>query len=311
MIMNVLLSLKGPAVIGRASNQSLRSFKVKVFLAGATGAVGRRLLPRLMSAGHAVTAMTRSSVKAGQLQALGVRAIVLDAFDREGLALALERERPDVVVHQLTDLAARDFQANNRLRIEGTRNLVDAARAAGVRQMIAQSLASAYAPGAGPAREDEPFDLRAPAPRGRMVEGVAALERAVEEMPVGVILRYGFLYGPGTWYARGGWAEQQLYRGELKVSRGVASFVHVDDAAEAALLALQWPAGPVNIVDDEPAPLAVWLAALAEALSTPLPQVANDAEPHERGASNAHARRVLGWTPQYPTWREGFVLGLD
>lgn len=284
---------------------------MKIFLAGATGAIGRRLLPRLMSAGHSVAAMTRSPIKAGQLQAVGVRAVVLDAFDREGLALTLERERPEVVMHQLTDLSARDFQANSRLRIAGTRNLVDAARAAGVKRMIAQSLASAYAPGVGPAREDEPLDLQTPPPRGRMVEGVAALERAVAEMPLGVILRYGFLYGPGTWYARGGWAEQQMYRGELKAGRGVASFVHVDDAAEAAMLALQWAAGPVNIVDDEPAPMAAWLTALAGALSTPLPQVAGDAEPHERGASNAKARRDLGWAPRYPTWREGFVLGLD
>jgi nucleoside-diphosphate-sugar epimerase len=284
---------------------------VKVFLAGATGAIGRRLLPRLMSAGHAVVATTRSPIKAGQLQAVGVRTVVLDVFDREGLALALERERPDVVMHQLTDLAGRDFQANSRLRIEGTRNLVDAARSAGVRHMIAQSLASAYAPGAGPAREGEPLDLRAPPPRGSMVAGVAALESAVAEMPVGVILRYGFFYGPGTWNARGGWAEQQLYRGELKAGRGVASFVHVDDAAEAAMQALHWPAGAVNIVDDEPAPLADWFAALAAALSAPLPMVTDDAKPHERGASNARARQVLGWTPRYPTWREGFVLGLD
>jgi nucleoside-diphosphate-sugar epimerase len=284
---------------------------MKIFLAGATGAIGRRLLPRLRAAGHSILAMTRSPVRAGQLQSLGVRAVVLDAFDRDGLAQALERERPEVVMHQLTDLTARDFQANNRLRIEGTRNLVDAARAAGVKRMVAQSLASAYAPGAGPAREDEPLDLQAPPPRGRMVEGVAALERAVAEMPVGVILRYGFIYGPGTWYARGGWAERQMYRGELKVGRGVASFVHVEDAAEAAMLALQWPAGPVNIVDDEPASMAAWLTALATALSTPLPQVADDPAPRERGASNAKARRDLGWTPRYPTWREGFVLGLD
>ncbi len=255
--------------------------------------------------------MTRSTTKAGQLQAVGARAIVLDAFDGAGLRTAMQQEGPEAVVHQLTDLGGRDFSANTRLRIEGTRNLVEAARAAGVRRMVAQSLASAYAPGPGPAGEDEPLDLQAAMPRRRMVEGVAALERAVAEMPEGVILRYGYFYGPGTWYARGGWAEQQLYRGELKAGRGVASFVHVDDAAEAALLALQWPAGPVNIVDDEPATMADWVSALAQALSAPLPRITADAEAHERGATNTRARRTLGWEPRFPTWREGFVLGLD
>ena len=253
--------------------------------------------------------MTRSSAKAAQLQAGGVPALVLDVYDRKGMAGALMRERPEVVMHQLTDLAARDFAANSRLRIEGTRNLVDAARAAGVRRIIVQSLASAYAPGAGPACEDEPLDRQAPPPRGNMVAGVAALEEAAAELPEGVILRYGFFYGPGTWYTRGGWAEQQLCRGDLKAGPGVASFVHLDDAAEAAVLALRWPAGPVNVVDDEPAPMAVWLTAFAKAVGAPLPPVIAEAASPERGASNAKARR-LGWNPHYPTWRDGFVLGL-
>lgn len=284
---------------------------MKILLAGATGAVGRKLLPQLLQAGHQVVATTRSPARAARLIAAGAQGVVLDVFNRHDTAALLTRERPDVVIDQLTDLAGRDFDANTRLRVEGTRNLVDATKAAGVGRFIVQSVAWAYAPGTGPAKEEEPLDVGAPLPRRRFIEGVVALERAAAEIPESVILRYGFLYGPGTWYARDAWAEQQMYRGELKAGRGVASFVHVDDAAEAAMLALQWPAGPVNIVDDEPAPMAVWLTALAEALSTPLPAVTAAAEPHERGASNAKARQVFKWTPRYPTWRKGFVLGLD
>ncbi len=308
MIVNVLpRHTQAPDFLGRAGYK--KDPTVKIFLAGATGAVGRRLVPRLIAAGHTVVAMTRSPAKAAQLRAGGLTAVVLDVYERKGVASVLDRERPDAVMHQLTDLTARDFSANRRLRIEGTRNLVDAARAVGVRRIVAQSLASAYAPGPGAAREEEPLDRLAPPPRGSMVAGVMALEEAARELPEAVILRYGFFYGPGTWYTRGGWAEQQLYRGELKAGPGLISFVHVEDAAAAALLALSWPAGTVNVVDDEPAPMATWLTEFAKAVSAPLPPMTPDAAPHERGASNAKARR-LGWTPQYPTWREGFVLGL-
>lgn len=284
---------------------------MKVFLAGATGVIGRKLLPQLLAAGHQVVAMTRSSASAARLQVAGARAIILDVFDRTGVGEALQCERPDAVMHQLTDLASRDFEANARLRIDGTRNLVDAAVAAGVRRMIAQSLAWAYAPGIGPAKEDEPLDVAAPPPRRRTVEGVVALERAVAGMPEGIILRYGMLYGPGTWYARGGWAEEQLHLGASQAGQGITSLVHVDDAALAAVRALEWPVGSVNIVDDEPAPAAVWMTAFAAALSAPHPPITENAEPWERGASNAKARHILGWKPRHPTWREGFVLGLD
>ncbi len=282
---------------------------MKVLLAGATGAIGRRLLPRLRAAGHTIATLTRSPVSAGQLEAAGTRAIVLDVYDREAVIAAVQHERPEAVIHQLTDLAGRDFEANARLRIEGTRNLVDGARAAGVRRMVAQSIAWIYAAGAGPATEEEPLDLAAAEPRRRTLEGVAALEQAVGELPEGVVLRYGLLYGPGTWYSRGGLTEKQLYRGELKAGAGLVSSVHVDDAAEAARAALAWPPGPVNIVDDEPAPLSVWLTAFARAVSAPLPAVVADGAAHERGAANARAR-LLGWVPRYPSWRQGFVLGL-
>lgn len=278
----------------------------KVFLAGATGVIGRALAPLLVAAGHTVVGTTRKADRAALLRAAGLQPVVVDVLDREATFAALATEQPDVVIHELTDLDTHDRAANNRLRSEGTRNLVDAALAAGVRRIIAQSLAFAYAPGDGPASEDEPLDVGAPDGRGRMVAGVVALEHAVAEAPEHVVLRYGVLYGPGTWYAADGSVAEQVRRGELAADESVTSFVHVDDAARAALLALDWPSGLVNVVDDEPAPATSWLPAYAAALGAPAPRIVNSRERGARGASNAKARRQLGWCPQYPSWRDSF-----
>jgi nucleoside-diphosphate-sugar epimerase len=212
----------------------------------------------------------------------------------------------------LTDLSGRDFDGTDRLRIEGTRNLVDAALAASVPRLVAQSIAWFYVPGQGPAREEEPLELEAPPPRGRMVAAVHALEEAVADVPAGVVLRYGVLYGPGTWYAPDGLTTEQARRGELEATNGVTSFVHVADAARAALAAMTWSAGPVNIVDDEPAAGTVWLPLYARLVGAPPPPVRPGREGWERGASNARARQ-RGWRPEYPTWRDGFkqVLAAD
>jgi nucleoside-diphosphate-sugar epimerase len=234
---------------------------------------------------------------------------VVDALDRDAMFAALRAEHPDVVIDLLTDLAGRDFAGNSRLRIEGTRNLVDAALAIGVRRMIAESIAWIYVPGQEPAHEDEPLDLDAPGARWRTVAAVQALERAVAEMPVGVVLRYGVLYGPGTWYTRGGWFTERVRRGEVTANDGVTSFVNVADAAQAALQALDWPAGPHNIVDDEPAAGTDWLPRYASLVGGPPPPVKPGREGWERGASNAKARE-LGWRPHYPTWRGGFKMVL-
>jgi nucleoside-diphosphate-sugar epimerase len=283
---------------------------MRVLVAGAAGAVGRRLVPALVAAGHEVAGTTRSQEGAGRVRALGARPIAVDAFDREGLRRALRAERPDAVIHQLTDLARLDLEANARLRIEGTRNLVHAARGAGVRRMVAQSIAFAYGPGRGPAGEHEPLDVGAPPPRRRTVEGVMALEGAVAEMDEGVVLRYGALYGPGTFYAPGGMVAERIRKGELPATGGVTSFLHVDDAAEAALLALGWPAGTVNVVDDEPAAGTAWIPVLASLLGGPTPPAGGPGAPTERGASNARARGELGWRPIHASWREGFARAL-
>jgi nucleoside-diphosphate-sugar epimerase len=233
---------------------------VRVFLAGATGVIGRRLVPLLIDRGHAVTAMTRRPEGAALLRSLGAEPVVADALDREALFAVVGG---DVVIHQLTDLREFDLAANARLRVDGTRNLVDAARGAGVRRIIAQSVAFAYEPGDEPAGEQVALDLDAAEPRRTTVHGVAALEAATRELPEWVVLRYGLLYGAGTWFAPGG-----ARAGRVVADRDVASFVHADDAAEAAVQALEWPSGTVNVCDDEPAPGREWAGVLRRGRSS-------------------------------------------
>ncbi|GGD84842.1 NAD-dependent epimerase/dehydratase family protein [Paenibacillus nasutitermitis] len=283
---------------------------MRIFVAGGSGAVGRLLLPKLLQAGHEVVAITRSEQNAHVMTSVGVRVLVADIYDREAIIAAVSEARPDVVIHQLTSLSAMDFAENSRIRKEGTRNLVDAALAAGVKRIVAQSISWAYEPGEGPASEDAPLDVNAPEPRNSMVGGVAALERAVAKMPEYVILRYGKFYGPGTWYERNGHIARQVLGKEVPATDGVSSFIHVEDAANAALLALGWPSGPVNIVDDEPAAMAEWLPVYASAMGAPKPDYKPGRERGECGAKNAKARIEYGWEPIYPTWRSGFARSL-
>lgn len=287
---------------------------MKIIVAGASGAVGRLLLPELVAEGHDVVGWTRSAGRLDAIERMGTEARIVDVFDREAVFAAVREARPDAIIHQLTALGNRNFADNSRIRIEGTRHLVDAALAAGVRRIVAQSIAWAYAPGEGLATEEEPLDLDAQPPRQGMVAGVAALETAAGEMPEHVVLRYGLFYGPGTWYARGGYMAEQAHAGLLPATGGVASFVHVADAARAARLALGWPSGAYNVVDDEPAPGTEWLPSFAGLLGAPAPEAApGGAAAWERGASNAKARRLCGWEPLYSSWREGFArsLGAD
>ncbi|HEU5156931.1 MAG TPA: NAD(P)-dependent oxidoreductase [Streptosporangiaceae bacterium] len=274
---------------------------MKILVAGATGVIGRSLVPLLIDAGHEVAGTTRRPERAESLTELGARPLIVDAFDADALRAAVTAERPDVIVHQLTDLSAEDFKANSRLRAEGTRNLVAAARAADVETMIAQSIAWLYLPGPTPAVEDDPLDPSAPP-----YDGVAALETAVATMPRGVVLRYGAFYGPGTWYAPDGAIADRVRAGELALTPAWTSFVHVDDAAAATLAALDWPAGPVNIVDDDPATANDWLPVYSDIIGAPEPGVARHAAATGRPVSNAKAHD-LGWKPKYSTWRTGFA----
>ncbi|NWL88020.1 NAD(P)-dependent oxidoreductase [Paenibacillus sp. 79R4] len=276
---------------------------MKIFVAGATGVIGCLLLPKLVKAGHEVVGMTRDSGRTELIRGLGAQEHVLDIFDRQAVFSAIKDIRPDVVIHQLTSLSDRNFQDNARIRIEGTRNLVDAAKAAGVKRMIAQSIAWAYESGDQPAREEDSLDIDAPLPRKISIDGIVALEKAVAEVADHVILRYGMFYGPGTWYDIQGEMAKQVQNHQLPATDGVMSFLHVKDAAHAALLALNWPSGPVNIVDDEPAAGIDWLPIYAKALQAPAPEYQEGRQGWERGASNTKARTVYGWEPQYPTWR--------
>jgi nucleoside-diphosphate-sugar epimerase len=171
---------------------------MKVFLAGAAGVIGRILIPLLIADGVEVVGTTRSPERESLVRALGAMPVIVNALDRERLIAAVTGARPDVIMHQLTDLRGGSFADNARLRIEGTRNLVDAARAAGVSRLIAESISWCYVPGAGPAHEQEPLDVDAPSPRRETVAAVQALEQAVLALPDGVVLRYGILYGAGT-----------------------------------------------------------------------------------------------------------------
>jgi nucleoside-diphosphate-sugar epimerase len=219
---------------------------MRIFLAGAAGAIGRRLTPLLVLTGHEVTGTTRSADKAGSLEAMCARPVVLDVFDAGALTKAVVAARPDVVIHQLTDLPsapgtpgyAEGQQRNNRLRRDGTRNLMAAAQAAGARRVIAQSIAFVYAPGTGPRHESDPLDLAAEGVRALTVAGVAALEKAVLGTPAatGIVLRYGYFYGPGTWNA----------------AAPRPPSIHIDAAAHAALLALERGSGGIyNIAEDD------------------------------------------------------------
>jgi nucleoside-diphosphate-sugar epimerase len=282
---------------------------MRVFLAGATGVIGRRVVPRLTGAGHSVTGLVRRDSAVAWLRDLGAEAVLGDVFERDGLLRAVRRAAPDVVMHQLTDLKGRNFQANSDMRVTGTHHLVDAARAAGVRRVVAQSIAWVYEAGDVPAAEDVPLDLDADGSRLGTVQGVAALEAAVREAPEWVVLRYGLLYGPGTWYARDGLIAEQAARGELAADGDLSSFVHVDDAAGAAVQALEWPTGAVNVCDDVPAAGREWVPVFCRAVGAPAPAVSTAAGRHgwARGASNEYARKQLHWTPEYPSWREGFA----
>ena len=280
-----------------------------VFLAGSTGVIGRRVLPLLLERGHAVTAMTRHPAGREQLISLGAEAVVANAFDRVALRVALQDAKPDVVMHQLTDLSGGSSQANAALRTRGTRNLVAAARVAGVERVVAQSVSWGYEPGDEPATESVPLDFQAGESRRTTIRGVAALEDAVRQLPSWVVLRYGSLYGPGTWYAPDGARAQDAREGRLLADEDVTSFVHVDDAAAAAVAALDWPDGAVNVCDDEPAAGWMWLPRFCEAVGAPPPRRAQRGErsPWARGADNGRARDDLGWIPSHRTWRTGFA----
>jgi nucleoside-diphosphate-sugar epimerase len=284
-----------------------------VLVAGGTGVLGRRIVPLLLARGHAVTVLARDPARAEPLRARGAAVARADVLDRAATLAAVRDAAPDVVMHQLTDLARRSGADNATVRVTGTRNLVDAALAAGVRRIVVQSICWCYAPGTGPATEETPLDTVSTDPARRLtVDAVRAMEAAAAELPEAVVLRNGLLYGPDTWYAPDGDAGVAARDGSLTVSAGITSFVHVDDAAAAAVAALGWPAGAYNVTDDEPASGPEWAPVFRAAAGAAAGPVAGDAvspaSAWSRGAANGRAR-AAGWAPRHPSWRTGFGAG--
>jgi nucleoside-diphosphate-sugar epimerase len=310
---------------------------VRVFLAGATGAIGKQLVPRLVAAGHEVVGTTRSESKRRAVEEMGAKAVVVDALDADQVGDVVVEAKPEVIIHELTAIGSfdirnfdRSFALTNRLRIEGTDNLLAAGRAVGVKRFIAQSYTAwPYARSGGPVKDEEdPLD---PTPARNMRESLNAIrhvETAVTgaDWTKGIALRYGGFYGPGTSLYSGGEQWEQVRKRKFPVigdGGGIWSFVHVADAADAAeataIAVDRGRRGIYNIVDDDPAPVADWLPALAEKIGAAKPlrvpkligrlaagQVGVLMMTEIRGASNAKAKRELGWQPRHPSWREGF-----
>jgi nucleoside-diphosphate-sugar epimerase len=314
---------------------------MKVFIAGATGALGSQLIPQLVTRGHEVVGMTRSEAKRDALRALGARPAVADALDPQAVARVVAEAEPEVIVHQLTALSGpmdmrhvdRYFATTNRLRTEGTDHLLAAGRAVGTRRFVAQSYAGwPFARSGGPVKsETDPLDPNPPQALREALAAIRHLERAVTatEGIEGIALRYGGFYGPGT--SLSGDPDAEITRTVRKrqfpvigSGDGVWSFVHITDAASATVAAIAGDElGIYQVVDDEPAPVRDWLPALADALDAKPPrrfprwlgrlaagEAATVMMTEIRGASNAKAKRELGWTLRYPSWRVGFAEAL-
>ena len=314
---------------------------MRVFVAGATGAIGRHLVPLLVRGGHQVVGSTRNPHKQDALERAGAEAVVMDGLDRDAVVRAVTAAKPDVVVHELTALDGntndlkhmdRGFAVTNRLRTVGTDHLLAAAREAGAGRVVVQSFGGGWQnarTGAGLATEEEPLD---PHPAASARETLAGIRYVDETVPAatgldGLVLRYGYFYGPGTGLGEGGDLIAMVRRRRLPVvggGAGVWSFVHTADAASATAAALdRGVSGVYHVVDDDPAPVADWLPHLAAAVGAKPPRSLPSwlARPvigelgvrvmtEQRGSSNAKAKRALGWVPRYPSWREGFRTGL-
>jgi nucleoside-diphosphate-sugar epimerase len=312
---------------------------MKVLVAGATGALGKQLVPRLAASGHEVVGMTRSESKRDAVRALGATPAVADGLDPDAVARVVAEAEPEVIVHQLTALSGtpdmrrfdRYFAMTNRLRTEGTDHLLAAGRAVGTRRFVAQSFAGwPFARTGGPVKsEDDPLDPHPAAAMRETLDAMRHLESAVvgADWTEGIVLRYGGFYGPGTSLRPdGGEATELIRKRRFPVvgdGAGVWSFVHIEDAADATVAAVErGRRGIYNIVDDEPARVADWLPVVASAVGAPAPRrvprwlgrlLGGEAGAvmmtEVRGASNAKAKRELGWQPAHPSWRQGLRPG--
>jgi nucleoside-diphosphate-sugar epimerase len=313
---------------------------MKIFVAGASGVLGKQLVPLLADAGHEVVGTTTSPQKLETLGALGAQPVVLDLLDAEAVGRAISEAEPDVVVHEATALSGiggnfrkfdETFAQTNRLRTEGTDNLLAAALAVGARKLVAQSYAGWTFAREGAAVKDEDAALD-PAPASNAKETIAAIryleQRVVDAQQLdGIVLRYGGFYGPGTSFAEDGESLEAIRKRSFAIvgdGGGMASFIHIEDAARATFAAIErGKRGIYNIVDDDPAPTSAWLPYAAKVAGAKPPrhvpywlgklfagEMLATMMVDGRGASNAKAKRELDWQPLYPSWREGFVNGL-
>jgi nucleoside-diphosphate-sugar epimerase len=309
---------------------------VRVFVAGASGAIGRPLIPKLVAAGHEVTGTTRSEDSAAAIRAAGAEAAICDALDAAAVEEAVSRARPEVIVSELTslpkdyDLRTIDYEPTNRLRVEGGRNLIAAGRKAGARRYITQSIAFIYEPEGDWVKDEEATPYLNPPGRFRSgAEATLASEREAldAEGMEGLVLRYGQFYGPGTYFDHDGSIAEQVRKRRFPLvgkASGFFSFIHLDDAADATVAAVERGApGIYNVVDDDPAPMREWLPVYAELIAAKRPfrvptllarlvggRAAVEMSTQLRGASNAKAKRELGWQPAHPSWRQGFAESL-
>ncbi len=302
---------------------------MKIFIAGGPGAIGRLLVPMLVAAGHKVVGLTRAAERASQLERMGAKAVVGDVYDQARLARLVAEAEAEVVIHQLTAFGAQEgdpLAETIRVRIDGTRNLVAAARAAGAGRFIAQSISFVCSPaGEGLTDEETPLYLDAPPALRPLAESVASLERQTLEAHgmKGIVLRYGWFYGPGTNYGPADVIPSAIRKGRMPIvgeGAGTYSFINLRDAALSTMKALQHEGtGIFNIVDDAPARLSEWLPFAAELLKAPAPGRMEERLAREklgdrmvyifneqRGASNAKAKRMLSWKPEVSSWRAGF-----
>jgi nucleoside-diphosphate-sugar epimerase len=302
---------------------------MNVFIAGGTGAIGRVLVPLLVNAGHKVVALTRSADRISQLEQMGAVPVVGDVFNEVRLARWVAESEAEVVIHQLTAFGTKDgdpYAETIRVRTEGTRNLISAARAAGVRRFIAQSISFMCSPhGSGLTDEETPLHLDAPAAVRALAEAVASLERQTLGATgmSGTVLRYGWFYGPGTSYDPEGTIPSAIRKGTMPIvaaGAGTYSFIDLSDAAMAtAKILAHGASGIYNIVDDSPVRLSEWLPVAARLLDAPAPGQMDETSARQkfgdlrvyymneqRGASNAKARREFDWHPAFPSWRAGF-----
>ncbi|MGA9371527.1 MAG: NAD(P)-dependent oxidoreductase [Solirubrobacterales bacterium] len=312
---------------------------MKVFVAGATGAVGRRLVPLLVNSGHEVVGTTRSAEKADAVREMGAEPAVADGLDAAAVRQAVERAEPEAIIHQMTALTGvksfrnfdKEFAGANELRTKGTDNLLEAARAVGTKRFIAQSYGNwnYERTGSEPKSEEDPLDPNPPKNQTRSLEAIRYVESTVTgaDDVEGIALRYGNFYGPGTGFASDGDLVEMVRKRKLPVvgdGGGVWSFIHVDDIASITVAALErGRRGIYNASDDRPAPVAEWLPGLAEAVGAKPPrhvpvwvgrlatgEVGVSMMTQISGTSNAKAKRELDWAQKYPSWREGFRSGL-